>query len=147
MATANKMHARRYARRKALQALYQWEYTQDSASELLKQFQASQEDMHKVDLEYFSELLEGVIKHQPSLDAALEPHLDRKIIHVDCIERELLRLAMYEFKHRLDVPYRVVINEAVELAKLFGAEQAHKFINGVLDQVAKIERAVEFEAA
>jgi N utilization substance protein B len=104
-------------------------------------------DMSKVDVEYFHDILHGVPEHLSELDAVYEPFLvDRSLAELDAITRALLRLATYEFKFRIDVPYKVVINEAVALAKKFGAEDSHKFINGVLDKTAVVLRALEVNA-
>ena len=129
----NLAQARRQARRKALQALYQWELGG----------LAPQDDMDKTDLEYFSLLLHGVPAHCEDLDARLLPHLSWKPEQLDPVEREILRIGAFELSRQLEIPVRVVINEAVELAKTFGAEQSHKFINGVLDKLARIERQAE----
>lgn len=107
------------------------------------QFQADY-DMTHVDVSYFEELLHTVPKQAEALDAAYEPYLqDRALTELDPITLSLMRLASYELLHRLDVPYRVAINEAVSLAKKFGASDSHKFINGILDKVAAKYRAAE----
>ncbi len=134
--------ARRKARRLAVQALYQWQIADTRVGEIELQFREDN-DMTKVDGDYFHELLHGVPGNLAAIDGALRPVLDRPLEEVDPIERALLRLATYEFQHRLDVPYRVVINEALELAKTFGAEEGFKYVNGVLDKVARSTRPVE----
>lgn len=134
--------ARRKSRRLALQALYQWQIADTRVGEIELQFREDN-DFTKIDAEYFHELLHGVPAHLSAIDLTLRPYLDRRIDEIDPIERALLRLATYEFMHRLDVPYRVVINEALELAKTFGAEEGFKYINGVLDKVARIVRKDE----
>ena len=96
-------------------------------------------------MSYFQDLLRGVPTHLNELDAALSPCLDRALASVDPVERATLRLAAYELAHHPEIPYRVVINEAVELAKVFGAEEGHKYVNGVLDKLAKKLRAVEMK--
>lgn len=131
---------RRHSRRRALQALYQCELTGDDTAAVQAQFLARQ-DMSKCDLEYFAALLDGVAGERAALDTALAAHLDRSLDQVDPIERSILRLGAWELRERPDVPYRVIINEAVELAKLFGAEQGHKYVNGVLDALARELRA------
>jgi N utilization substance protein B len=104
-------------------------------------------DMSKVDVDYFHDILHGVPEHMSDLDAIYEPYLvERSVVELDAITRALLRMATYEFKFRIDVPYKVVINEAVSLAKKFGAEDSHKFINGVLDKTAAVVRAIEVDA-
>ncbi len=139
-------HARRKARRAAMQALYQWDLSGGSASEIEAQFRAEQ-PMEGVDLDYFAELLRGTLAEVAALDEAIARHVDRPLAQVDPVERAILRLAAYELAHRLEVPYRVVIDEAVELAKRFGAENGHRFVNGVLDRLARELRAVETAAS
>lgn len=124
------------ARRRALQALYQWQMAGQDLADIDRQF-AEEMDMKEVDLELFRELLYGVPKQCDALDARVQPYLDRPLNQLDPVERAILRLGAYELAERLDVPVRVVINEHVELAKLFGAEQSHKYVNGVLDKVAR----------
>lgn len=134
--------ARSRARRRALQALYAWELSGSSVEAVITQFRHEQ-DMEVADLEYFEDLLHGVGAHVAELDAALRPHLDREVEEVDPIERAVLRMAAYELKYRLDVPYRVVINEAIEVTKRFGADHGHTYVNGVLDQLAGELRVAE----
>jgi len=95
------------------------------------------------DLDYVEDLLHGVEKNVDALDASLRPYLDREVAEVDPIERAALRLAAYELKHRPDVPYRVVINEAIEVTKRFGADHGHSYVNGVLDKLAGELRGAE----
>ncbi|HET9835362.1 MAG TPA: transcription antitermination factor NusB [Rhodanobacteraceae bacterium] len=134
--------ARSRARRRALQAIYAWQMSGSPAPSVIEQFRHEQ-DMQVADLEYFEDLVRGVDTHRAELDAALAPFLDRDIEQVDPIERATLRLGAYELKHRPDVPYRVVLNEAVELAKRFGAEHGHTYVNGVLDKLAREWRSDE----
>ncbi len=136
------MAARSRSRRRALQALYAWQISGSSMSAVITQFQHEQ-DMEVADLEYFEDLLHGVERHVVVLDAALRPHMDREVEQVDPIERAVLRLAAYELKFRPDVPYRVVINEAIEVTKRFGADHGHTYVNGVLDKLADDLRAIE----
>ena len=138
--------ARSRARRRALQALYAWQLSGSEARTIIEQFR-SEQDMQVADLEYFEDLVRGVVSQCTGLDAGLAPFLDRGIEQVDPIERATLRLAAYEFKHRLDVPYRVVLNEAIELSKRFGADQGHTYVNGVLDKLAREWRSAEYETA
>ena len=138
----NPNHARRLARRKALQAIYQWDMADHDVSEVIRQFESFQ-DMEKADTEYFHSLVRGVCLDVDRLDAHIATHMPRNIDEVDPIERSALRLACCEFLDHLEVPYRVVINEAIDLTKMFGAEQGHKFVNGVLDQLARELRSVE----
>lgn len=134
--------ARSRSRRRALQALYAWQMSGSSMSGVITQFQHEQ-DMEVADLEYFEDLLHGVEHNLAALDATLRPHLDREVEQVDPIERAVLRLAAYELKFRPDVPYRVVINEAIEVTKRFGADHGHTYVNGVLDKLAGDLRAIE----
>ncbi|HET6633026.1 MAG TPA: transcription antitermination factor NusB [Rhodanobacteraceae bacterium] len=137
--------ARARARRRALQAIYAWQISGSRMPAIAAQFRHEQ-DMQVADLEYFEALLEGVEQHCPELDAGLAAHLDRPIAQVDPIERAVLRLAAWELKYRPDVPYRVVLNEAVEVSKRFGADFGHTYVNGVLDKLARDWRAVEYGA-
>lgn len=137
---------RRKARHYGMQALYQWEMAGASLSDIEAEFRADYDFSH-VDLEYFQALLHGVPACVDELEARLEPLLDRKLDDLDPIERTLLRMGTYELASRPDVPYKVVINEAVALTKKFGATDGHKYINGVLDKVARELRKVEIDAA
>lgn len=134
--------ARSRARRRALQAVYAWQMSGSNVPAIIEQFRHEQ-DMQVADLEFFEDLVRGVESHCAELDAGLVPFLDREIEQVDPIERAALRLAAYEFKYRPDVPYRVVLNEAIELAKRFGAEHGHTYVNGVLDKLAREWRVAE----
>ena len=137
---------RRKARHYGMQALYQWLMADASLSVIEAEFRADYDFSH-VDLEYFQALLHGVPAHVDELEARLEPLLDRKLDDLDPIERTLLRMGAFELEHRLDVPYKVVINEEVALAKKFGATDSHKYVNGVLDKVARELRKAEIDAA
>ncbi len=134
------------ARRLAMQAMYQWQLTADAIDGIEQQFK-EENDMKSIDEEYFSELLYGVQNELASIDTELEKHMPRKINNVDPVERAILRIATYELIKRLDVPYRVVINEAVTLAKKFCAEKSHTFVNAVLDKVARNIRTNEIASA
>lgn len=134
--------ARSRARRRALQALYAWQMSGSAMTAVIDQFRHEQ-DMEVADLEYFEDLLRGVEKHLDVLDEALKPYIDREVAQIDPIERAALRLASYELKYRPDVPYRVVINEAIEVTKRFGADHGHSYVNGVLDKLAAQLRTVE----
>jgi N utilization substance protein B len=142
---SNRSRARSKARRLALQALYQWQLSGNALHDIEKQFLAEQ-DFANADRDYFHELLFGVARNVDTLDAHFAAALDRPINEVDPIERALLRLGTYELAHQPDVPYRVAINESVELAKTFGAEQGHKYVNSILDGVARKLRAAEIAA-
>ncbi|MDX1513185.1 MAG: transcription antitermination factor NusB [Gammaproteobacteria bacterium] len=131
--------SRRLARRAALQAIYQWQATGQSAEEIGDQFE--QESTYaRLDAEFFRRLLNGVTGNVQILDEALEPFIDRPLSQIDPVERAVLRIAAFELTQCTDVPWRVVINESVELARAFGAEQGHRFVNGVLDRLAPAAR-------
>lgn len=134
------------ARRRALQAIYAWQMSGATVRDVIAEF-AHEQAREQADLDYFEDLVRGVDGNRDALDEALQPFLDRDIDHVDPVERAVLRLATYELRMRPDVPYRVVINEAIETAKRFGAEHGHTYINGVLDHAAVEWRAVEVQAA
>ncbi len=139
--------ARRKARHYGLQALYQWYMTRDPVADIELQF-LSEYDFSRVDVEYFHALVHDIPACLDELEAAFIPHLsDRSLDELDPIERALLRLGSYELIRRIDIPYRVAINESVALAKKFGATDSHKFINGVLDKLAQDTRAVEVSAS
>ncbi|MGH8398338.1 MAG: transcription antitermination factor NusB [Gammaproteobacteria bacterium] len=140
--TTHGARARVRARRLTLQGLYQWQMSGASANAIIAQLYASQ-NIKDTDTEYFEELLRRSITDGDDLDAAITPHLDRPVTQLDPIERGILLLSTCELKSRPDVPYRVVLNEAVELAKKFGAEESHKYINAVLDKVAGELRKAE----
>lgn len=132
------------SRRLLLQALYQWQLAHAEPGEIEHQFEDS---LARADREYFCEVLRGVIAQQEAVDACIEPALDRSLARLDQVERAILRLGTYELMHRPDVPYRVVIDEAVELARSFGATDGHRFVNGVLDRLARELRASEIDSA
>lgn len=133
---------RRKARQMAMQALYQWELASSSLVGIEREFYEDN-DMTKVDVDYFSELLHQVPAMKTELDDLLKPLLDRDMSELTPVELTILRLSGYELLKRHDVPYRVIINEGVELAKMFGATDGHKYVNGVLDRLA---REVRLEA-
>ncbi len=137
---------RRKARHYGMQSLYQWMMAGADLPAIEAEFRADYDFSH-VDLEYFQALLHGIPACVDELDAAFEPLLDRKIDDLDPIERTLLRMGIFELQQRIDVPYKVVINEAVALAKKFGATDSHKYINGVLDKAARQLRKAETDAA
>ena len=122
--------------------MYQWQVTGQDVPEILGQFLVTQ-DAAKFDVEYFRELVRGVATSLAALDAALQPYLDRPVEQVDLVERAVLRLGAYELTQHPEIPYRVVINEAVELAKTFGAEQGYRYVNGVLDKLSRSSRPDE----
>lgn len=128
-----------------MQALYEWQLTGQDPATIASQFLADQ-DLPKADPGYFQELVHRVPVLAEEIDAAFAPFLDRPLAQVDPVERAILRIGGYELMQRPDIAYRIVINEAVELAKLFGAEQGHRFVNGVLDKLAHSVRKAEFPA-
>lgn len=137
-------NARRNARRYALQAMYQWQLAGTPVSDIQNEFLLYHIEK-KIDLDYFKELIHGVPQFQQEIDKEMQPYLGRLMNEIDPVELAVLRLATYELMKRPDVPYRVVINEALELTKKFGSIEGHKFVNGVLDRVAKKNRTVEIE--
>ena len=132
------------ARKKAMQALYQWSIAGNDLNEIEVQFHEEQ-NMEKVDQDYFHELLHKVPELVDELDQMMAPHLDRETDRLDPIEQAILRLSTYEMKNRLDVPYKVVLSESIVLAKIFGADTSYKYVNGVLDKLAKELRSVEIQ--
>lgn len=144
--TQSSNKARHRARRLLVQALYQWQLTGDDADEVLRQFLEGR-DMAGADGEFFREALLDLTADIDRIDAAIEPLLERSLAMVDPVERAILRLASYELFERLEVPVRVVINEAVGLAREFGAVDGHRFVNGLIDRLAHRVRAHEFGTA
>ena len=133
---------RRRSREFALQGIYQWQLAGGDATAIRRQL-AEAKGFDKVDVEYFDTLLAGTIAAAPELERAIAPHLDRDYARLSPVERGILLLAGYELAHRPEVPYRAVINEAVELAKSYGGTDGYKFVNGVLDKLAAQLRAAE----
>jgi N utilization substance protein B len=133
---------RKHARDKAMQALYQWQLSAEDLDWIKTQFQEEQ-GVASGDEEYFLELLYKIPQHVAELDQSFLPHVENFEDHLDPIETNILRIATYEFTHHLEIPYKVVINEAVNLAKTYGADDSHKFVNGVLDKLSKELRPVE----
>lgn len=130
------------ARQRALQAIYAWQLAPGPIDSVLEQFEV-QRDAKAADQGYFEALVRGVARDFETLDALIAPELDRELDRVDPIERAILRIATWELKHRPDVPWRVILNEAIESAKRFGAEYGHTYVNGVLDGVARRVRVAE----
>ncbi|WP_205438558.1 transcription antitermination factor NusB [Edwardsiella tarda] len=127
--------ARRRARECAVQALYSWQISKNDIADIEYQF-LSEQDVKDVDVNYFRELLFGVASNADYLDGLMAPVLSRQLDELGQVEKAILRVSIYELSKRQDVPYKVAINEGVELAKTFGAEDSHKFVNGVLDKIA-----------
>ncbi len=134
--------ARKLARRALVQALYQWDIAKQDIQTIEKQFR-EENTTSKMDLPYFTELLHAIPANTSELDELISPCVNRSMAEMNPVELAILRLAVFELKHRLDIPYRVVINEAVDLAKKYGADQGHKFVNSVLDKIAQQLRPTE----
>jgi N utilization substance protein B len=137
--------ARRHARQYALQALYQWQLSANPVSEIELDF-LIHHVKKKTDLDYFKELLNEIPQQHDDLENHMVPFLNRPLSELDPIELTILRIGIYELSQRLDIPYRVVINEALELAKKFGSIEGYKFVNGVLDKIARKLRTDEKNA-
>ena len=141
----NMSQARRRARQAAVQAIYQWQMAQTNIADIQTQFR----DEHagsKTDLEYFNRLISDVTSKLSQIDALYTPYVSNKHEDLDPIERAILRLATCELKFYLDIPYKVIINEAINLGKRYGADKSHRFINGVVDKVALDTRQLEIDA-
>lgn len=134
---------RHRARELALQGVYQWRVSGTEAADIEKHMQG-EKNLGRYDKPMFSKLLRGVIAQHDDLQVLLAPHLDRPLEELSTVEFAVLLVAAFELSQQLDVPYKVVINEAVELAKTFGGTDGHKYVNGVLDKLAPKVRAVEF---
>ena len=135
-------HERARARRFAMQALYQWDLSGTDLPLIRRQFMEN-EDFSRADQKYFIELLSELPKQVDVIDDNISAYIDRPFVQLDPVERAVLRLGIYELLYRPDIPYRVTINEAVQLTKKFGAEQGHAYVNGVLDKAAHKLRAAE----
>jgi len=135
---------RRHARVRAMQAIYAWQIAGGTVQSLLEQF-AHEQIYETADLVYFESLLRGVLTHWRELDHALTPFIDRPIAEVDAIERAVLRVAAFELRQRPDIPWRVIIHEAVRITRRFGSEHGHTWINGVLDKAATAWRSTEIK--
>jgi N utilization substance protein B len=136
-------HARARSRRFTMQALYQWDLSGMDLAEIQRQF-AEADDFNRADRDYFIELLKSVPARLEPIDRDIAEYLDRPMTQVDPVERAILRIATYELLYRIDVPYRVILNEAITLTRKFGAEQGHAFVNGVLDKLARKLRPDEY---
>ncbi|MGH8475413.1 MAG: transcription antitermination factor NusB [Methylococcales bacterium] len=134
--------ARTNARQSAVQALYQWQMTGQNLNEIEEQFYLDK-NFRNVQRSYFKELLHGVPQQLTSLDKALLEFIDRAINEIDPVERAILRIGVYELVNRPDVPYKVIVNEGINLAKRFGATESHKYVNSILDKVAQKQRPDE----
>ena len=134
-----KISPRRRARECAVQALYSWAVSQNSPEIVELNFMTEQ-DMKGVDTPYFRKLVRQTVENVETVERIMQGYLDRGLEELDPIEKAILRLAVYELQFEADVPYKVVINEAIEVAKVFGADESHKYINGVLDKIAPVVR-------
>ena len=128
-----------------MQGLYQRHFSKTAISDIEAEFMVDN-DMSKVDSAFFRDLIRGLHREQAELDRLIEPFLDRSLAEVDPIELAIVRLGAYELKNRIDVPYRVVINEGIELAKRFGGTEGHKFVNSILDKLSGRLRLAETRA-
>ncbi len=137
--------AKTNARKCAVQALYQWQMSGDSLGRIETYF-LEEERLKGAQKSYFSEIFHGVPKELDVIDAALTEFVDRPVEKIDPVERAILRVGAYELIYRLETPYKVIINEGVNIAKEFGAEGSHKYVNGILDKVSQKQRAVEIAA-
>lgn len=147
MAKQYSPHARVRARRTAVQACYQWLINRQPVSAVIKEFENDRAELKKADQEYFRELMQGVNRCSSELDENIIPLLDRPLAEVNTVEHAILMLGMYELIHHPELPWRIIVNEAVDLAKMFGAEQSYKYINGVLDKAARRIRVSEIAAS
>ena len=134
-----KISPRRRARECAVQALYSWAVSQNSPEIVELNFMTEQ-DMKGVYTPYFRKLFRQTVENVETVERIMQGYLDRGLEELDPIEKAILRLAVYELQFEADVPYKVVINEAIEVAKVFGADESHKYINGVLDKIAPVVR-------
>lgn len=128
--------SRHLARRNAVQALYQWDLTEQDPSDIEDSF-IEGHDLSKVDLEYFRHLIRNVPLYHLEIDDRLSQYIKRDLDNIDPVERAILRLGTYELEFEKTIPYKAIIDEAIELTKLFGSEEGYRFVNGVLDRLAK----------
>lgn len=133
------------SRRLTVQALYQWIVNETEPATLLRQFREQEAGLGRADPEYFAELLKGAVAEAPDLTIKVVPYLDRPLNQLDPVEHAVLLLGAYELTHKIEVPWKVVVNECVNLAKVFGAEDGFKFVNGVLDRLAQELRPLEID--
>jgi N utilization substance protein B len=136
-------HGRIRARRTAVQALYQWDIAGGGMEDIISEFESERAELKKADGGYFRDILNGVVQHRTELEREISRVSERGIRELDPVERAILYLGAYELMYRPEVPWLVVVNESVELAKMFGAEQSHRYINGVMDKLARRTRTVE----
>lgn len=134
-----KPNVRRQSRSLAVQGIYSWQVSKNPIGDIEQQLLLEQNTKH-LDVGFFQDLLRGVVVNLNVLDDALKPFVERPFEEIDLVEKAILRVSAYELKFRPDVPYKVVINEAIELAKAFAAEDSHKFVNGILDKAVRLLR-------
>lgn len=134
-----KPNVRRQSRSLAVQGVYSWQVSKNRIGDIEQQMLLEQNTKH-LDVGYFQDLLRGVAVNAAELDDAMRPFTERPYDEIDLVEKAILRVSAYELRFRLDVPYKVVINEAIELAKAFAADDSHKFVNGILDKAVKVLR-------
>jgi N utilization substance protein B len=139
----NPTSKRGLARRLTVQALYQWLVNETAPDTLLREFREMPDGLGRADPDYFSELLRGTVAEAATLTTHIVPFLDRPLMQLDPVEHAVLLLGAYELSHHPEVPWRVIVNEAVNLTKIFGAEDGYKFVNGVLDKLARRARPDE----
>ncbi|NBV75721.1 MAG: transcription antitermination factor NusB [Methylococcaceae bacterium] len=137
--------AKTNARKCAVQALYQWQMS-GSSIHSIEQYFLEEQHLKGAQKNYFAEIFHGVPQQLDRIDQALSEFVDRPVEKIDPVERAILRIGAYELINRLDTPYKVIINESVNLAKFFGAEGSHKYINGILDKLSQKQRALEISA-
>ncbi|OIZ97947.1 N utilization substance protein B [Rickettsiella grylli] len=138
----NNFKAKQRARRFAVQAIYQWQLTQETFSVIQTKFLA-QEEMKSVDTAYFTLIVQGILNDHELLDRYLQPFIDRPLCQLDWVEWAILRLGTYELLNCSEIPYKVILNEAIELAKMFGATDSYKYVNGILHRIAEKNRAID----
>ncbi len=144
MSSERPFQSRQRARRRALQALYQWQLNHDEPAAIIRQF-TEEQDFEGVDQDYFQRLVQEVVKDHAKIDELIAPALERVDASLDQMERAVLRLGINELLNHPEIPYRVVIDEAIELSHRFGSENAHTFVNGVMDRLANQLRAIEIQ--
>lgn len=137
-------HSKHYSRSCAVQALYQWHHTQHNAEEIIEQF-IQDESLKQADKKYFKKLVIGIVHEQPQLDTLFIPYLDRELSDINPVELAILRVATFELEHCRELPYKVIINEALEIAKEYGADQSYKYVNAILDALAPKIREHEYQ--
>lgn len=145
LARAKAIKKRKHARDKVLQALYQWQLSGEDL-DFIRDFYLQEQGVKSGDEDYFLELLYKIPSAVSDLDALFKKHVSQIEERVDPIETNILRIATYEFQYHLEIPYKVVINEAVNLAKTYGADDSHKFVNGVLDPLSRELRQLEIRS-